>query len=605
VTADKRSELLKLLTGIHGLDALLGGGLQLPKSGDGLVLLIRGAPGTGKTTLALQFLNAAASWAGISERERCYMTFEQDEKDICEKIAGLCPPVPKGACPVLLYGRGSTKTAFENDETAPLSGVNPVLHRVLGATAWLSKRRLSEDDSEKKRLRFMAIDGLNLLGPKEQEVAEIERLVRIMRSECRVGVLVHESGGECYSSLDYQCDTVIELRGQTQEFARVHYFLTDLAILKSRFQQSALGWHQYKTHDDGLIVFPSVHFLLHKHKSLADRLEDSKSPITEVEDVSPRHAVARRDKSFITQLLGRDQDGRHNLKAGSCTVLLGPRRCLKTQITFDFLRAGSILASPEPGLLASLIDNQGTIVGQRSCLCERDCKGRMAEGNGPGDCDNTPCYQHVHLLHFPPGCITANEFFSCLEERLRFQEAQGKAFRRFVFWDLAQLEYRFPLLYRDPMFLPGLMDYLKYSRSSEKRGRERQITSLFMGASNTEIARSASAMADNVLFCWQDERLSDRKRGIAVYVDRIEGHPGENDLFFTVDPSLPAARSVAATSDSRPNLDFGSLNDTDLLGGEDMIAEIKKLQGLPAQKKARPAEPVQDPHHRETSHSET
>ena len=46
----------RLTTGIKGLDNILGGGLPA-----GHLYLIEGDPGTGKTTLALQFLLAGAS----------------------------------------------------------------------------------------------------------------------------------------------------------------------------------------------------------------------------------------------------------------------------------------------------------------------------------------------------------------------------------------------------------------------------------------------------------------------------------------------------------------------------------------------------------------
>lgn len=60
-------------TGIEGLDAMLSGGLPT-----GSVTLVRGGPGAGKTTLAMQFL-----MAGIARGEKgLYMTLEESAQEI-------------------------------------------------------------------------------------------------------------------------------------------------------------------------------------------------------------------------------------------------------------------------------------------------------------------------------------------------------------------------------------------------------------------------------------------------------------------------------------------------------------------------------------------
>jgi circadian clock protein KaiC len=60
-------------TGVAGLDDVLGGGLER-----GRVFLLEGAPGTGKTTIATQFL-----LAGAQEGERClYVTLSETEDEL-------------------------------------------------------------------------------------------------------------------------------------------------------------------------------------------------------------------------------------------------------------------------------------------------------------------------------------------------------------------------------------------------------------------------------------------------------------------------------------------------------------------------------------------
>ncbi len=62
-----------LNTGIDGLDEMLHGGI--PKKH---IVAVIGSPGTGKSTLALQFI-----YAGLRRNERCvYISLEEDEEDI-------------------------------------------------------------------------------------------------------------------------------------------------------------------------------------------------------------------------------------------------------------------------------------------------------------------------------------------------------------------------------------------------------------------------------------------------------------------------------------------------------------------------------------------
>jgi hypothetical protein len=155
-----------------------------------------------------------------------------------------------------------------------------------------------------------------------------------------------------------------------------------------------------------------------------------------------------------------------------------------------------------------------------------------------------------------------------------------------VFWDLAQLPAKFPLLHGDPLLLPGLMDYLKDSPKTDGavhtgKGR-RRITSLFMGPSVGELASTASALADNVLFSWPAKwRPSSRRKGheedgVAIYVDRIEGRPGEKRLRFI--------RRVREREGGQPRA--GGLevvrpdSEDHVPGAAEMIEAIHQLQGL-------------------------
>ena len=73
--ADQRrpSDLERVPTGIYGLDNILGGGLDPDR-----LYVVEGKPGTGKTTLALQFLLDGA----LKGEKGLYVTLSETEAEL-------------------------------------------------------------------------------------------------------------------------------------------------------------------------------------------------------------------------------------------------------------------------------------------------------------------------------------------------------------------------------------------------------------------------------------------------------------------------------------------------------------------------------------------
>ncbi len=304
-------------------------------------------------------------------------------------------------------------------------------------------------DSEKDNYKLVVTDGLNLIDTGERSLLDLYRVVGVLRRRSLVSVIVLEPFMDRAESVEYLVDLVINMEGRTDE-STLHYFLHQLSVTKSRYQATALGWHQYKIRDEGI--------------------DDNEKENTE--------------ESIIVRMLGK-------IKEGSTTVILGARRTSKSYMTLDFLRAGARLE--KCGLLLSIMDNQGTV--ERKLSCERKdhhkhlmCPKRDAESGACKQCDS-----RMYLFHLRPGFVTANEFFNYLKKSIEKRNKDNKI-KRLVLWDLTQIEFRFPFLKNDIMFLPTFMDYLK----------KQEITSVIMGSQSSNPANAASAMADNALYCWRD-----------------------------------------------------------------------------------------------------
>ena len=71
-----------LKTGINGFDELLRGEFVLPPSERGLIILVKGQPGTGKTTLGLQIAKAALHWDTGEKKSIEIYSYEQNPEDL-------------------------------------------------------------------------------------------------------------------------------------------------------------------------------------------------------------------------------------------------------------------------------------------------------------------------------------------------------------------------------------------------------------------------------------------------------------------------------------------------------------------------------------------
>jgi len=359
----------------------------------------------------------------------------------------------------------------------------------------------------------------------------------------------------------------------------VGYLVYELQVAKARYQDAALGTHQFKIRDSGLKIFPSIHFQVHHYNYMELELKRSSVKELQAEDKTPHKDLALPPESSLIDMISGPREG-------ESIVLLGSRNSFKTQLCLDFLARGNwgckhaangrsrTCCVGNPSLLISLIDNAPAI--ERGL----ECPWRLSRYDAK-KCEFCPnaFLKHARAFCQRPGCITSAEFFHYVRERLDLllENLPENNRGRVVFWDLTQMDYRFPLFRADKMLLPALMDMLKTVK----------VYSLFMGAGNADNTPSASAMADHVLFCWRSTEAKPKtskkdvpKSSLMLYVDRAAAGSGRSGKALYCIPVYKGDRlSIPRDQQQLENdcyIEIAGLPATDA----EEISRITRMQGV-------------------------
>jgi circadian clock protein KaiC len=226
-------------TGILGLDDVLLGGL--PR---GRLFLIDGDPGSGKTTLALQFL-----LAGMKAGEPClYVTLSETESELRETARKHRWSLDGIEILEIVNTDGELDadtqyTMFHPSEVELTETTKKILAKV--------------ESSSPKRV---VIDSLSELHLMAEHPLRYRRQVQTMkkffaRRQCMVLLINDRTGKHVDVHLHSITHGVIALEREVPEYGKLR---RRLQVLKMRGQSFREGYHDYLIQQGGLIVFPRL-----------------------------------------------------------------------------------------------------------------------------------------------------------------------------------------------------------------------------------------------------------------------------------------------------------------------------------------------------------
>jgi len=229
----------RLSTGIDGLDDILGGGLSADR-----LYLIQGEPGTGKTTLALQFL-----LAGVQREERClYVTLSETEKELRE-VADSHGWSLEG---ITLHELSAVESALQADADNTVFNPSEVELNETMAQVLATAEKVKPD-----RVVFDSLSEMRLLAREPLRYRRQVLAVKQHFARRRTTVLFLDDRTTDPSDLQLQsiAHGVITLESMATEHGAAR---RRLRVVKMRGLKFRDGYHDYRIEQPGLVVYPRL-----------------------------------------------------------------------------------------------------------------------------------------------------------------------------------------------------------------------------------------------------------------------------------------------------------------------------------------------------------
>jgi len=315
--------LPRAATGVAGLDSILGGGLARNR-----LHLLEGSPGTGKTTIALQFLMAGAEAGEVG----IYVSLAETEQELREGARSHGWVIPDA---IEIFELVPPESVLDPDQHQSLLyssdlELGETIHRIFEAIQRLKPQRVVIDSLSE--IRLLAQSSLRY---RRQILALKHYFAQNNSTVIMLDDLTTETTDRAVHSIAHgviHLDQLAPIYGGERRRLRV---------IKCRGQSFSAGYHDFMIAKGGVQVFPRLVAAEHR-KGYAE--------------ISLSSGIAELD-----QLLGG------GIAAGSSTLVIGPAGTGKSLLILNYVaaavargeRAALFVFDEEMGLLLSRAKSLG------------------------------------------------------------------------------------------------------------------------------------------------------------------------------------------------------------------------------------------------------
>ena len=229
-------DLNRTTTGIRGLDLLLGGGLA-----PGAVVIVAGAPGTGKTILAQQMC-----FANATPERRCvyYTTVSESHSKLVRHLEEF-----SFFDPAALGTRVEYIHLGDFLRPAPAAGLEPLVSEIV-------RKTLDEEPS------VVVVDSAKMLrdfaGESELRGALYDLASRLTQTDTVLILVGEYTAAELRSDIEFSlADCILQLEFEAREPVDRRW----VRVMKMRGGRHLSGKHTFRIGPDGIAVFPRVETL--------------------------------------------------------------------------------------------------------------------------------------------------------------------------------------------------------------------------------------------------------------------------------------------------------------------------------------------------------